>query len=127
MRAELMSGFETQSNSHLVQLLERLTGQKAGTVAFGTEAAQMMELGAEAVVLGPGNIRVAHQTGEFVPNDQLNRCVRNSRPGHHRDMRVEMANYRVPDNYSCLSMKLASEIPEAPLIDSDILFRRLPN
>lgn len=69
------SGFETQSNAHLVQLLERLTGQKAGTVAFGTEAAQMMQLGAEAVVLGAGDIRVAHQTGEFVPYDQLNRCV----------------------------------------------------
>ena len=69
------AGFEARSNSHLVQLLERLTGQRAGTVAFGTEAAQMMELGAEAVVLGPGDIRVAHQTGEFVPHDQLNRCV----------------------------------------------------
>jgi acetylornithine deacetylase len=27
------------------------------------------------VVLGPGNIRVAHQTGEFVPIDELERCV----------------------------------------------------
>ena len=35
----------------------------------------MMSLGAEAVVLGPGNIRVAHQTGEFVPIDELERCV----------------------------------------------------
>lgn len=68
-------GFEIQSDSRLVQLLERLTGQTAGTVAFGTEAAQMMELGAEAVVLGPGDIRVAHRTGEFVPIDELERCV----------------------------------------------------
>jgi acetylornithine deacetylase len=35
----------------------------------------MMALGAEAVVFGPGNIRVAHRTGEFVPIDELNRCV----------------------------------------------------
>lgn len=68
-------GFEVSADSRLVQLLERLSGKKAGTVAFGTEAAQMMELGAEAVVLGPGNIRVAHQTGEFVPVDELDRCV----------------------------------------------------
>ena len=52
-------------------LLEELTGNEAGTVAFGTEAAQMTELGAEAVVLGPGNIRVAHRTGEFVPIAEL--------------------------------------------------------
>jgi acetylornithine deacetylase len=36
----------------------------------------MIALGAEAVVFGPGDIRVAHRTGEFVPIDQLNECVR---------------------------------------------------
>ena len=46
-------GFETSANSELVKLLEDLTTNTAGTVAFGTEAAQMAELGAEAVVLGP--------------------------------------------------------------------------
>jgi acetylornithine deacetylase len=35
----------------------------------------MMELGAEAVVFGPGNIRVAHRTGEFVPVSELDACV----------------------------------------------------
>jgi len=35
----------------------------------------MMALGAEAVVFGPGDIRVAHRTGEFVPAEQLARCV----------------------------------------------------
>jgi acetylornithine deacetylase len=69
------SGFEVQPNSQFVQMMETLTGKTAGTVAFGTEAAQMMQLGAEAVVLGPGNIRVAHRTGEFVPVDELKRCV----------------------------------------------------
>jgi len=69
------SGFEVSADSEIVHLLERLSGKKAGTVAFGTEAAQMIELGADAVVIGPGNIRVAHQTGEFVPIDELNRCV----------------------------------------------------
>lgn len=69
-------GFETSPDSRLVKLLEELSGIESGTVAFGTEAAQMSELGAEAVVLGPGNIRVAHRTGEFVPADELERCVR---------------------------------------------------
>jgi acetylornithine deacetylase len=59
----------------LVKLLEQLSGKNSGTVAFGTEAAQMIELGAQAVVMGPGNIRVAHRTGEFVPIDELNKCV----------------------------------------------------
>jgi acetylornithine deacetylase len=68
-------GFETSPSSTLVTLLEKLTGNEAGTVAFGTEAAQMTELGAEAVVFGPGNIRVAHRTGEFVPAPELEACV----------------------------------------------------
>jgi acetylornithine deacetylase len=68
-------GFETSSNSKLVTLLEELTARRAGTVAFGTEAAQMAALGAEAVVLGPGNIREAHRTGEFVPVNELESCV----------------------------------------------------
>jgi acetylornithine deacetylase len=68
-------GFETSPNSRLVNLLEELSGQQSGTVAFGTEAAQLTHLGAEAVVLGPGDIRVAHRTGEFVPIRELEQCV----------------------------------------------------
>ena len=69
------SGFETSSESPLVTFLEDTTKKKAGSVAFGTEGAQMARLGSEAVVLGPGDIRHAHRTGEFVPIDDLNRCV----------------------------------------------------
>ena len=69
------TGFETATNSTLVQLLEQATGRESGTVAFGTEAAQMMALGSEAVVIGPGDIREAHRTGEFVPVDELERCA----------------------------------------------------
>jgi acetylornithine deacetylase len=69
------AGMETPTNSAIVRLLEEETGQRAGTVAFGTEAPQMAELGAQAVVLGPGNIRDAHRTGEFVPVLELQRCV----------------------------------------------------
>jgi acetylornithine deacetylase len=68
-------GFETPANSPIVRLMEELTGSNAGTVAFGTEAPQMHALGAEAIVMGPGDIREAHRTGEFVPIAELNRCV----------------------------------------------------
>ena len=71
----LDSGMETAADSPLVKLLEEATGQASGTIAFGTEAPQMAELGAQAVVLGPGDIRVAHRTGEFVPVAELERCV----------------------------------------------------
>ena len=69
-------GFETSPDSTLVSILEELSGNEAGTVAFGTEAAQLTELGAEAVVFGPGDIRVAHRTGEFVPVAELEACVK---------------------------------------------------
>jgi acetylornithine deacetylase len=68
-------GFETSPDSILVAMLEDLSGNESGTVAFGTEAAQLTELGAEAVVFGPGDIRVAHRTGEFVPVAELESCV----------------------------------------------------
>jgi acetylornithine deacetylase len=71
----LDSGIETAPDSPLVKLLEEATGRAAGTIAFGTEAPQMAELGAEAVVIGPGDIRVAHRTGEFVPVEELEKCV----------------------------------------------------
>jgi len=69
------TGFETALDSPLIKLLEDATGLGSGTVAFGTEAAQMMALGSEAVVIGPGDIREAHRTGEFVPVDELEQCA----------------------------------------------------
>jgi acetylornithine deacetylase len=68
------SGFETAPDSRLVKLLEAATGLNAGTVAFGTEGAQMRALGSEPVVIGPGDIREAHRTGEFVPVRELEQC-----------------------------------------------------
>jgi acetylornithine deacetylase len=67
--------FETPADSELVRFLQQASDMQSGTVAFGTEAPSMIALGAEAVVFGPGDIRVAHRTGEFVPIDQLNECV----------------------------------------------------
>lgn len=71
----LDSGMETKADSALVRFMVDAGGREAGTIAFGTEAPQMAELGAEAVVFGPGNIRVAHRTNEFVPLEELHRCT----------------------------------------------------
>jgi acetylornithine deacetylase len=67
--------FETRADSPLVHFLEETAANSPGTVAFGTEAPSLIALGADAVVFGPGDIRVAHRTGEFVPIDQLRQCV----------------------------------------------------
>ena len=67
--------FETSGASALVQFLEQTSAKVSGTVAFGTEAPSLIALGAEAVVFGAGDIRVAHRTGEFVPTDELNKSV----------------------------------------------------
>ncbi|HEV2862692.1 MAG TPA: acetylornithine deacetylase [Pyrinomonadaceae bacterium] len=67
----LDGGAETPEGAPLVRALEELTGRAAGAVSFGTEAPQLAELGAAAVVFGPGDIRVAHRTGEFVPASEL--------------------------------------------------------
>ncbi|HEX7177205.1 MAG TPA: acetylornithine deacetylase [Pyrinomonadaceae bacterium] len=68
-------GLETSADAPLVRALEEATGRRAGAVSFGTEAPQMAELGAAAVVFGPGDIRVAHRTNEFVPRSELSECV----------------------------------------------------
>ncbi|MCA1633233.1 MAG: acetylornithine deacetylase [Acidobacteria bacterium] len=68
-------GVETRADSPLVRALEEATGLEAGTISFGTEAPQLAELGADAVVFGPGDIRVAHRTGEFVPAAELDEAV----------------------------------------------------
>jgi len=67
-------GFDTAPDADLVKALERLSGKRAETVSFGTEGPQLQTLGAVPVVFGPGDIRVAHQTGEFVPRAELLRA-----------------------------------------------------
>ena len=70
----LDAGVDTRADSPLVAFLEARSGNASATVSFGTEAPQLTALGAEAVVFGPGDIRVAHRTGEFVPCAELTAC-----------------------------------------------------
>jgi acetylornithine deacetylase len=67
-------GFSTPPDARLVAFLEKASGNPAGTVAFGTEGPQLAALGAQPVVFGPGDIKVAHQNGEFVPKAELFRA-----------------------------------------------------
>jgi len=71
--------FDPALTSDLAELLESLTGNRAATVSFGTEAAHLRSITGEAVVFGPGDMTTAHKTGEFVPVAELNRCVRHLR------------------------------------------------
>ena len=63
--------FQTDPDGTLVQALSSLSGNKPGTVAFGTEAHFMQTLGMETVVWGPGSIDQAHQPNEYLGKDQL--------------------------------------------------------
>ena len=47
----------------------------ATTVSFGTEAPYFNQLGAETVVFGPGDMRVAHRSSEHVALAELERAM----------------------------------------------------
>jgi acetylornithine deacetylase len=68
-------GVETPADAEIVRFLEAETGIPARTVPFGTELPQVTALGARGCVCGPGDIRVAHRTGEHVPRAELERAV----------------------------------------------------
>ena len=69
------AGVETAADAELVRFLEEETGRPATAVPFGTELPQLTAMGARGCVCGPGDIRVAHRTGEFVPREELDRAV----------------------------------------------------
>jgi acetylornithine deacetylase len=68
-------GFSTPVDADLVTYIASQTNRPPDTVAFGTEGPQLAALGAVPVVFGPGDITVAHQTGEHVPVSELLRCA----------------------------------------------------
>lgn len=58
-------------SAQLVQAAEALSGTEAGSVAFATEAPFLTELGLETVVLGAGDIDVAHQADEYLGLERI--------------------------------------------------------
>ena len=68
----LVPPFKANENSEMVSLCEKLTGHTSGSVAFATEAPYFQELGMDVVVLGAGDIEVAHQPNEHLMLDRIN-------------------------------------------------------
>jgi acetylornithine deacetylase len=69
--SRLDSGVAVPPEAEVLRFLEAESGHRMGTIPFGSELPQLVALGAEACVFGPGDIRVAHRTDEFVPLDEL--------------------------------------------------------
>ncbi|HEY6099253.1 MAG TPA: acetylornithine deacetylase [Anaeromyxobacter sp.] len=65
----------TSPEAEIVRFLESETGNRSTTVPFGTELPEVIGMGAEACVFGPGDIRVAHRTGEFVAVAELEKAA----------------------------------------------------
>jgi acetylornithine deacetylase len=65
----------TPPEADVVRFLEAESGNPSTTVPFGTELPEVAGMGAEGVVFGPGDIRVAHRTGEHVKVEELSRCA----------------------------------------------------
>ena len=61
----------TARDSEIVRISEKLSGHTARAVAYGTEGPFFNELGMETVILGPGDIEVAHRPNEYLPIDRI--------------------------------------------------------
>jgi acetylornithine deacetylase len=65
----------TPAEAEIVRFLEGESGNASTTVPFGTELPEVIGMGAEACVFGPGDIRVAHRTGEHVDVPELEKAT----------------------------------------------------
>ena len=61
-----VDAMETDKNSELVRLAEKMTKSESQVVAFSTEAPFYNALGLQTIVMGPGSIRQAHQPDEYI-------------------------------------------------------------
>jgi len=72
--SQLFSGIEameTSKHADIVKITEKLTGYEAQSVAFGTEAPYLQQLGCETIILGAGDIDQAHQPDEFLASNRI--------------------------------------------------------
>ena len=70
-----LSPMHTDEASEIAQYLTRMTGSKAATAAFGTEAPYFNSMQTETVVMGPGSIEQAHRPDEFLAVAQIGPTV----------------------------------------------------
>jgi acetylornithine deacetylase len=66
-----LPAMETPAGAAIVAASERLTGMDATAAGFGTEGPFLAQLGADVVILGPGDIDQAHQPDEYLRLDRL--------------------------------------------------------
>ena len=66
---------DTDEASEIARYLTHLTGKKAASVAFGTEAPYYNAMQTETIVIGPGSINQAHQPDEFLPIAQIDPTI----------------------------------------------------
>ncbi len=77
LRLEIESPFagipplNTPASAAIVRAAEELTGQAAGSVAFGTEGPYLERLGAQTLILGAGDIEQAHRPDEYLALDRI--------------------------------------------------------
>lgn len=57
---------ETGADTEIVKIAEQLTGHSSDSVAFGTEGPYLNQLGMETIIMGPGDIALAHQPDEYL-------------------------------------------------------------
>jgi acetylornithine deacetylase len=57
---------ETGAETEIVKIAEQLTGHSSDSVAFGTEGPYLNQLGMETIIMGPGDIALAHQPDEYL-------------------------------------------------------------
>ena len=62
---------QTAVESDIIKFSEELSQSEACSVAFGTEGPYLNAMGMETVVLGPGDISVAHQANEYISLDRI--------------------------------------------------------
>ncbi|MCK4674491.1 MAG: acetylornithine deacetylase [Gammaproteobacteria bacterium] len=72
---EGVDAMQTDKNSDLVKLAEKMTNTESQAVAFGTEAPYYKAMGLEIIIMGPGSIQQAHQPDEYIETKTLNPAV----------------------------------------------------
>jgi acetylornithine deacetylase len=67
--------FAGPTDLELLQTVEAMCGCSAKTALFGTEAPYLAQLGLQTLVLGAGDIAVAHQPDEYVTMASIERAT----------------------------------------------------
>ena len=62
---------QTSTESHIVKFSEEYSETESGSVAYVTEGPFYNAMGIDTVVLGPGDIDVAHQPNEYLQIDRI--------------------------------------------------------